>query len=245
MCFLRAIFHYCTQITPFENGGHTVWMDYKQKIPKFARNHWGNVFMKSLFHYYTQITPLENGGHAVWMNYKQPIRSLHEFTEAMGFMRLLFHFYTQITPLENGGHTVCMDYKQIIPKFVWNHWGNGFYNVHFPLLHTNHPLGKRGPHSFNGLQAKKIQNLHETTKSISFMTSLFHKQITNLDNGEHTVWMDYKQQISNFARNQWANGFYEVAFPLLHTNHPLGKRGPHSFNGLQATNFEIVTKPLR
>ena len=33
---MRALFHYYTQITPLENGGHTIWMDYKQQIPKYA-----------------------------------------------------------------------------------------------------------------------------------------------------------------------------------------------------------------
>ena len=73
---------------------------------------------------------------------------------------------------------------------------------------------------------------------MSFMRSLFHyyTKINTLENGDHTVWMDYKQQFSNFARNQWGNGFYEVPSLLLHTNDPLGKRGPHSLNRLQAKN---------
>ena len=36
MSFIRSLFHYYTQITPLENGGHTVWMDYMQKIPKIC-----------------------------------------------------------------------------------------------------------------------------------------------------------------------------------------------------------------
>ena len=137
-----------------------------------------------------------------------------------------------------------------------NHWGNGFYEVPFPLLHTNQHLGKRGPHSLNGLSAKiskictrplrqwvlwgpfsiithklppwktgatqfkwitskKFRNLHKTTEAMGFMTSLFHNytQITTLENGDHTVWMDYKQQIPKVVRNHWVNWFYEVAFP--------------------------------
>ena len=31
-------------------------------------------------------------------------------------------------------------------------------------------------------------------------------------------------------------------FHLYHTNHPLGKRGPHSLHGLQPANLEICTK---
>ena len=64
---------------------------------------------------------------------------LHEITEAMGFMRSLFHYNKQITPLEKVDHKVSMDYKQQISKFNCNHWGNGFYEVPFPLLHKSPP----------------------------------------------------------------------------------------------------------
>ena len=57
--------------------------------------------------------------------------------------------------------------------------------------------------------------------------------------------MDYKQKIPKFAQDHWGKGIYEVAFPLLHTNQPLEKRGPHSLNGLQAKETKICTKPLR
>ena len=49
---------------PLENGGHTVCMDYKQKVPKFARHE----VLLQLFH--TKY-PLGKGGHTVWMDYKQ------------------------------------------------------------------------------------------------------------------------------------------------------------------------------
>ena len=103
-----------------------------------------------------------------------------------------------------------------------NHWGNGFYEVPFPLLHTNQHLGKRGPHSLKWIVCQKFRNLHETTETMGIMRSLFnyYTQITPLENGGHTVWMDYKQRIPKFARNHWGNGFYEVAFPLLHTKSP-------------------------
>ena len=65
------------------------------------------------------------------------------------------------------------------------------------------------------------------------------------ENEGYTVWTDYKQKIPKFARNHRGNGFYEVLLPLLHTNHPLGKRGLYSLNGLQAKNSKICTKPLR
>ena len=51
MGFIRSFFHYYTQITPLENGGQTVWIDYKQQIPKFAWHHWGE----------TQQTPCLSG----------------------------------------------------------------------------------------------------------------------------------------------------------------------------------------
>ena len=91
-----------------------------------------------------------------------------------------------------------------------------------------------GPHSLNGLQATYFQKLHETSQIMSFMRSLYHyyTQINPLENWGHTVWIDYKQKNPKFAQNLWGNGFYEVPFPLLHTNHHLGKRGAHSLYGL-------------
>ena len=41
---MSSLFHYYTQITPLENGDHTVWMDYKEKIPKFEWKHQGTGF---------------------------------------------------------------------------------------------------------------------------------------------------------------------------------------------------------
>ena len=104
---------------PLGNRGHIVWMDYKQKNPKFARNHLGNWF------------------YHLW-----------------GPFSIITH---KSYPLENGGHIVWVDYKQKVPKFARNHQGNGFYEVLLPLLHTKYPLGKRGPYSLNGLQAKKFK----------------------------------------------------------------------------------------
>ena len=190
--------------------------------------------------------------------------------------------------MENWGHTVWMNYRHKTLKFARKHWGNGLYEFAFQLLHTNHTLGKRGPHSLNGLQAKspeictkpprqwvlwgpssiithkispwktgaiqfewitskKIQNLHETTKAMGFMRSLFHyyTQITPLENGGHEVWMNYKQPTPKFARNHWGIGFYEVPFPLLHTNHPPWKTGATQFEWIISKNSEIRTKPLR
>ena len=68
--FYEVLLHYYTQITPLENRGHIVWMDYKHETTKSMG------FMRSFFHYYTQITPLENGGHIVWMDYKQKISEI-------------------------------------------------------------------------------------------------------------------------------------------------------------------------
>ena len=126
---------------------------------------------------------------------------VHESTEAMGFMRSFFHYYTQITPLENTKHTVWMDYKQKIPKFARNDSGNGFYEV------TNQLLGKWGPHSLNGLLAKKIEICTKTLRKwvlIGPYSIITHKS---------PPWK-YKQN-PKFAGNHWVNGFYEVAFPLL------------------------------
>ena len=84
----------------------------------------------------------------------------------MGFMRSLFYNYTKITPLENRSHTVWIYYKQQILIFAWNHWVNGFYEVAFPLLHTNHPPWKTGATQFEWITSKKFHNLHETTEAM-------------------------------------------------------------------------------
>ena len=65
---------------------------------------------------------------------------------------------------QNGGHTVWMDKKK--QKSAWKHQDNGFYDVPFPLLHTNHPLGKREPYSLNELHAKKFRSLRKNTKTM-------------------------------------------------------------------------------
>ena len=57
-----------------------------------------------------------------------------------------------------------MDYKQNFPKFEWDHWGKGFYEFHFPLLHSNHTLRKRGPLRLNRLQ---VANSKICTKPLS------------------------------------------------------------------------------
>ena len=127
------------------------------------------------------------------------------------------------------------------PRRQWVLWGR------FSIITHNSPLWKTGTTQFEWIVNQKFQNLNVITVSMGFMRSLFHyyTQITPLESEDHTVWMDFKQQNLKFAQNHWSNGFYEVPFPLLHTNHPLGKRGPHSLNRLQASNSEICMKPLR
>ena len=198
MGFMRSRVHYYTQISPLKNGGHTVWMDYKEKIRNLHETTGAMGFMMSLLNYHTQITPLEKQGphsyglHAkyseictrllgqwVWWGpffhyYTQitpwktgttqfdwitsnKFRNLNVIIVSMGFMSSLLHYYIQITPLQSEGYTVWMDYMQQILKIAQNHWGNGFYEVPFPLLHTNLLFGKWGPHSLNGLQAKNFE----------------------------------------------------------------------------------------
>ena len=72
-----------------------------------------------------------------------------------------------------------------------------------------------GATQFEWITSKKIRNLHENTKAMAFMRSLFYyyTQIAPLENGVNTVCMDYKQQIPKFVRNHCVNWFYEVAFP--------------------------------
>ena len=38
--FMRSLFHYFTQITPFENGDHIICIDYKQQNSKLSQGRW-------------------------------------------------------------------------------------------------------------------------------------------------------------------------------------------------------------
>ena len=82
-----------------------------------------------------------------------------------------------------------MDYKHKILKFARNHRGNGFYEVAFPLLHTNQPLGKRGPHSLNGLQAKylKFARNHRGNGFYDVASPIVTHKSPPLENGGHIV----------------------------------------------------------
>ena len=155
---------------------------------------------------YSDINSVKNELHGIiqfqWITSKK-IQNLHETTNAMGFMRYLFHYYTQITPLENRGHAVIIKLqaknsdictKPLRQLVLW-----GPSSI---ITHKISPL-KSGVIQFEWITSKKIQNLHETTKAMGFMRSLFHyySQITPLGNGGHAFWMNYKQPTPNFARN--------------------------------------------
>ena len=123
----------------------------------------------------------------------------------------------------------------------WILWG------HFSIFAHKSPPWKTGATRFEWITSKKLQNLHETTEPMDFRRSFFHlyRQIITMENEGYTVWMNDKQKIQKFARKNWPNGFYEVLFPFIQTNHPLENWGPHSVNGLQAKNSENCTKTLR
>ena len=65
----------------------------------------------------------------------------------------------------------------------------GFMRSLFPLLHTNHPLGKVWATQFEWIRGKKFRILQENTEVMGFRRSLFHyyTQITPLENGGYTV----------------------------------------------------------
>ena len=128
---------------------------------KFTRNHWGHGFYEVLFTIFdTNHHPWKTGTTQFpWVTNR--FRKYQKTTEPMCFMRSLFLYFTQITPLKNGDNTLCIDYKEEFSKFATNHWVKGFYENLFQLFHTNHPLGKRRPHSLNGLQRKKKWKLSQ------------------------------------------------------------------------------------
>ena len=71
------------------------------------------------------------------------------------------------------------------------------------IITNKSPPWKKGAIQFGWITSKNFQNMHETSEAMGFMRSLFHyyTQITPLENGGHTVWMDYKQKILKFAQN--------------------------------------------
>ena len=78
----------------------------------------------------------------------------------------------------------------------------GFYEVPFLSIQQPPPPGKQGLHSLQQLQATNFETWIGTTK-FAWITS---------------------NKFSKFARNHWGNGFYELLYPLFHTNHPLENR---------------------
>ena len=62
---------------------------------------------------------------------------------------------------------------------------------------------------FEGITGINLWNLHENTEVMGFMSSLFHyyTQITPLENGDYTVWMDYKEKIQKFEWKHQGTGF--------------------------------------
>ena len=114
---------------------------YQKKISKVLKVQFSRFRQAQNFKISPRITPANK---ELDREYIQVVRLHTKSSKSIYACRLC---------LENGGHTFWMDYKRKKPKFAWNHWGNGYYDVAFPLLYTNHPLGKRGPHSLNRLQA--------------------------------------------------------------------------------------------
>ena len=95
-------------------------------------------------------------------------------------------------------------------KFAQNHWGNRFYEVTFPLLHTKHLHGKRGPHNLHVLEPKKknfARNHWGNRVLWGNFSIIFNTQIIFLEKGDGTIWMDYNQQKWNLHQTTRAVGF--------------------------------------
>ena len=106
------------------------------------------------------------------------------------------------------------------------------------MITHNLPPWKTGATQLEWTTGIKVWNLHENTEAIGFMSSLFYycTQITPSENGDHTVWMDYKEKNPNFERKHQGDGFDGKAhFPAITTlmagfhyyfcSEPLSKRG--------------------
>ena len=175
-------------------------------------------FMRYLFHYYTQITPLENGGHTVFIKLQaknsvictKPLRQL-VFWGPISIISIWRTKFSIISKFEDLWY-FATQFERITSYKIQKLIGNWFYEVVFPLLYTNHPLGKRGPRSFYQITSKKFRNLHETPKAIGFLRSYFHYfhlkneiqhniEIRRSLIFRHTVWKDYKLQNSKIAQN--------------------------------------------
>ena len=133
-----------------------------------------------------------------------------------------------------------------------NPWKKGTMKVYW-----NAPLQPQIMGFISRKNPKMYQN--HTAKVVTWLFSMYISYkwvlwgcfciITNklppLENQGRTVWMNNRHKPLKFARKYWGNGLYEFAFPLLHTNHPPGKRGLHSLNELQGKNSQIWMKAPR
>ena len=150
-----SIFHYYTQITPLENGDHTIWMDYRQKIPYFSQNHWGNVFYNVNFPL-VHTNQLENRGHTVWMDYKEKIPKFAWNHWCNGFYDVHFPLLHTNHPLgKRGPHSlnrlqakkseICM--KPLSQSVLWGR---------FSISTHKSPPWKTGATQFGWITSSKI-----------------------------------------------------------------------------------------
>ena len=227
-----------------ENGDHTICIDYNQQISKFPRTTKPMGFLRSFFHNFIQITPLKNGDHTICIHYKQ-ISQLARIHWCNWFYEVLFQLFHTNHLLrkreQHNLHWLQTDFDiRTNPLRQRVLWGP------LSIISYKSPTWKTGTTQFAWITSKSFRNFQETTETMGFMRYSFHyfTQITPLENGDHTLCIEYNQEFSKFARNHWANGFYGVPLHLFHTNHPLGKREPHNLHWLQ-TELEISTNPLR
>ena len=222
---MRSLFHYYTQITPLENGGHAVWMDYKQKVPKFARNHRGNGFYEVLLPLLPTKYPLGNRG-PYSLNELQA-KKIKIFTKQLrqwvlwGPFSIIIH---KSPPWKTGATQFEWITSNQLQSLHETTKPMGFMRLLFHYYTQITPLKNGGHTVFIKLQAKNSETCTKPQRQlvlwgpISIISIITHiSQITPLENGGQIVWMDYKHKKQKFARNHWGIGFYKVPFPLIHT----------------------------
>ena len=153
MSLMRSLFPLLHGNHPLENGDPTVWLDYKQQIPKLERNHCVIGFYELTFTLLHTYHPFSKRGHTVWMDYKQQFLKFSRNHWGNGFYEVPFPLLHTNLPFGKWGPHSLNGLQGKNPKFARNHGGNGFYDVSSQLSHTNHPLEKQGPHSY-GSHAK-------------------------------------------------------------------------------------------
>ena len=170
-------------------------MHYKQ-ISIFALNHWPSGVLWGFFNIISHnLPPLKTGNTHFVLIMTNNFWNLHETTEVTGFMRSSLQYLIQITTLgkrgphsSHGLQTDFENFKKPLSQCVLC----GPFSF---ISHKSHPW-KTGTTHFALITKKSFQNLQQTIELKGFMRTSFNYfiQIIPLENGDHTVWMGYKQK---------------------------------------------------